>query len=115
LYLGTSCVYRGIPGREYAFYSVATDEAANREESPEAPDATTVAGGPPIRQGDVDCGGAVNSVDALAVLRNVAGLPVSAGCLEAAGDVNCDSSITALDALNILRFVAGLPVTKPVK
>lgn len=109
----TSAVFQGLSGHTYAFYSVAVDLAGNREEPPETADATTVAGGPPIVLGDVDCGGGVVSVDALFILRDVAGLPTAAACLDAAGDVNCDGSITAVDALNVLRFVAGLPVTKP--
>ena len=34
-------VYRGEPGRRYAFYSIATDKAGNREEAPLQPDAVT--------------------------------------------------------------------------
>jgi hypothetical protein len=34
-------VYRGEPGRRYAFYSIATDKAGNREEVPLQPDAIT--------------------------------------------------------------------------
>ena len=59
-------------------------------------------------QGDVDCNARVDSVDALHVLRDVAGLS-SAQCIATAGNVNCDAGITSLDALDILRFVAGLP------
>lgn len=34
-------VYRGEPGRRYAFYSIASDKAGNREEAPLQPDAVT--------------------------------------------------------------------------
>lgn len=57
--------------------------------------------------GDTDCDGEVDSVDALMVLRNTAGLPHSAKCI-AAGDVDCDQDIDSVDALKILRYVAGL-------
>lgn len=89
---------------------------------------TTEATTPPIRLsrgyvvGDVDCNGAVNSIDALKLLRAVSGLDVSqgdacpgigAGDADVFGDVNCDASITSVDALLVLRFVASLPVNPP--
>jgi hypothetical protein len=70
-------------------------------------------------QGDVDCNGAVNSVDALKVLRSVAQLSVvrEAGCPVIGanvpplfGDVDCSNGVSSVDALKILRFVASLPV-----
>ncbi len=63
----------------------------------------------PSLQGDVDCGGAADSIDALQVLRGVARLPVSADCLEVAGDTDCDGDRDSVDALRILRYVARLP------
>ena len=72
----------------------------------------------------MDCDGDVDAVDALAILRFVAGLPPliqtepcddigSAG--GAFGDVDCDGDVDAVDALKVLRHVASLPVqqTKP--
>ncbi len=59
--------------------------------------------------GDVDCDGDVDSVDALQVLRHVAGLPSSGGCMGLAY-VDCDEDITARDALFILRYTARLPL-----
>jgi hypothetical protein len=74
--------------------------------------------------GNINCDGAVNSVDALGVLRRSAGLSVaqSEPCLdiglprlltppadELMGDVNCSSAVNSVDALLILRAVAGLP------
>src|SRR5512134_3613834 len=64
-------------------------------------------------QGDVNCGGTVTAVDALQVLRSVAGLTTTAGCLAEAGDTNCSGKIDAVDALRILRYVAGLTNTVP--
>jgi hypothetical protein len=61
--------------------------------------------------GDSDCNGAVNAVDALKVLRFVAGLGPSV-CIDAT-DVDCSGAVNAVDALKILRFVAGLPNVLP--
>jgi dipeptidyl aminopeptidase/acylaminoacyl peptidase len=76
-------------------------------------------------QGDVDCDGAANSIDALKILRYVAGLTVSfsSPCLQIGeeygddpvrlwGDLDCNNDISAVDALKALRFVAGLSVTQ---
>jgi hypothetical protein len=72
--------------------------------------------------GDVDCAGGVNSIDALKLLRHVAGLDVAqtdpcpdigTADGELFGDINCDGSITAVDALFVLRFVAALPANVP--
>jgi hypothetical protein len=77
-------------------------------------------GGPPISvKGDLDCDDDVDSVDALRVLRHVAGLGnnLPQGCeplgrVAAAGgpkgDLDCDDDIDSVDALRILRHVAGL-------
>ena len=65
-----------------------------------------------VKQGDVNCDDEVTAVDALFVLRFVAGIPPVAECLNLAGDVNCDGAKTAVDALGVLRFVAGLPVNQ---
>ena len=72
--------------------------------------------------GNVDCNQAVNAVDALKILRYVAGLSVaqSEPCKDVGqvigsgfmqGDADCNGTITAVDALKVLRAVAGLPVT----
>jgi glucose/arabinose dehydrogenase len=75
--------------------------------------------------GNVNCDGAVNSVDALGVLRHSAALGVvqNEPCLDIGlprllappdnrlmGDVNCSNAVSSVDALLILRAVAGLPV-----
>jgi hypothetical protein len=51
-------------------------------------------------------------VDALHVLRNVAGIGLPAVCL-AAGNLKCDDGITSVDSLFILRHVASLPLNLP--
>lgn len=74
--------------------------------------------------GDVDCNGDVTSVDALKVLRHIAGLSVqqkepctNIGTVQVSGwlkgDVNCSGAVNAVDALHILRAVAGLSVNLP--
>ncbi len=62
---------------------------------------------PPGRTGDVNCSGAVNSLDAALVLQFGAGLARSLRCLENA-DVNADGRIDSIDAALILQFDAGL-------
>jgi hypothetical protein len=71
--------------------------------------------------GDVDCEGGTDAVDALMILRWVAGLPVSqtqpctpigTGAPYLQGDVDCSGNVDAVDALMVLRWVAGLPVTQ---
>ena len=73
--------------------------------------------------GDVDCDTAVNSVDALKVLRHGAGLSVSQTepCVnlgdplpntELQGDVDCSNSVNSVDALKLLRHAAGLSVSQ---
>jgi hypothetical protein len=76
--------------------------------------------------GDVDCDGAVTTVDALKELRFDAGLSVAQepGCpamgvaLPASvtsppwGDVDCDGAVGPVDGLILLRFDAGLEVAQ---
>jgi len=52
----------------------------------------------------------ISAVDALQILRQVAGLP---GCAQDVSDANCNGSLEAVDALAVLRFVAGLPPNVP--
>jgi hypothetical protein len=61
-------------------------------------------------QGDVNCDDEVTAVDALFILREVAGL--GAGACAGNGDVNCDGNRTSVDALGVLRYVASLPVNQ---
>jgi hypothetical protein len=55
----------------------------------------------------VDCDYDVDSVDALGVLRHVAGLS-EPPCIDMAY-TSCDAAINSVDALFILRYVAHLP------
>ena len=75
----------------------------------------------PIANGDVDCDGDVDTVDALAILRYVAGLPPllqnepcpdvgsDIGGGDIFGDVGCDGVVDSVDGLRALRHTAGLP------
>jgi hypothetical protein len=83
-------------------------------------------------KGDMDCNFEVNAVDALRILRFVAGLdpnlppdcdpigpaaqsaaaiPAGSGAIK--GDVDCNDLVNAVDALRILRKVAGLNPNLP--
>lgn len=73
----------------------------------------------PSSHTDLDCDGQTDSIDALAALRFVAGLPplpLGGACFKIGalfggqvfGDVDCDRAVDAVDALDILRIVAGL-------
>jgi len=57
--------------------------------------------------GDVNCGGAVDAIDALLILQFGAGLLSSLECGEN-GDLNGDGEINAVDAAIVLQYVAGL-------
>jgi len=71
-------------------------------------------------QGDVDCSGGVNAVDALKLLRSNAGLGVTQaepcpgiGTLTPKfGDVDCTNAVNSVDALKLLRDNAGLSVAQ---
>ena len=65
--------------------------------------------------GDTDCSGGANpvdAVDALQVLRRVAGVQPYAACIDA-GNVKCDDGLDAVDAVYILKHVAAIPVNLP--
>ena len=57
-------------------------------------------------QGDVDCNNAVNSLDAVPILFQVAG--VSSVPCAARANVNCTGGSIALDALAIVKYDAGI-------
>jgi hypothetical protein len=61
-------------------------------------------------QGDINCSGHVDVVDALQILRLSAGLHADANC-RALGDVNCDGDVDSVDALLELKYDAGIPAT----
>jgi len=86
-------------------------EAGSNVPTP-APPSPTATPPLPVIIGDADCGGTVNSVDSLWVLRFTASLEPYAECLFAA-NVNCNLSLGAVDALLILRYVAALPISQP--
>lgn len=83
-----------------------------RTPSPTTPQTTTPQPTGESIVGDTDCDKSVESEDALALLREEAGLPIDADCI-GDGDVNCDDSRDAADALAIMRWVISLPVTLP--
>jgi hypothetical protein len=62
-------------------------------------------------RGDTDCDLLITAVDALFVLRYVAGIHPFAECI-LHGDINCDNLIDSIDALGILRHLAQLPVSQ---
>jgi hypothetical protein len=85
------------------------------------PEASPTPGGLLI-QGDVNCSGEADAVDALQVLRHVAllsatpppGCPeIGSGVASLWGDADCNDAVDAVDALQILRHVAQLQVTQP--
>lgn len=58
-------------------------------------------------QGDVDCDGDVDAVDALNVLSEVAA--IDEGDCAPNGDLDCNRDRSATDALGLLRHIAALP------
>ena len=81
---------------------------------------------PKLTQGDVDCNGGITAVDALKILRHIAGLPVAQNqpcpgigddVTSIWGDIDCSgnvssTNVTSVDALKILRYVAGESVAQ---
>ena len=76
-------------------------------------DAVTCAALPDQAAGDVNCDGAVDSIDAALVLQYEAALLDALSCANGA-DVNEDGAIDSRDAMLILRFVARLIDRLPV-
>lgn len=60
-----------------------------------------------VSNGDANCDGGINSLDALAVLQSSAGLLSNVPC-PAAADVDDNGRVDALDAALILQYNAGL-------
>jgi cell surface hyaluronidase len=62
---------------------------------------------------DANGDGQVTAIDALCLLRAVAGMPATAACPQPLPrpDANGDGQQTATDALCVLRFIAGMPAT----
>ena len=61
----------------------------------------------PFRNGDANCNGPTDSIDAALVLQHEAGLLANVACPDAA-DVDADGAIDSVDGVLILQFVAGL-------
>ena len=64
--------------------------------------------------GDADSDGRVTILDATAIQRSLAALPVNGEFSEEAADVDGDSGITILDATYIQRWLAGLDTPYPI-
>lgn len=62
--------------------------------------------------GDVNCSGAVDSIDAALILQLSAGLAGSLPCQQNA-DVNGSGAVDSIDAALVLQFTAGLLPTLP--
>ncbi len=62
----------------------------------------------PTQLGDVNGDGPVDALDALDILKNVAGMITFTDNVKAYADVNGDTVADALDALDILKKVAGM-------
>ena len=60
------------------------------------------------KRGDVNADGKISAVDALMVLKNVAGSQDLAKTQTLRADMNQDSKVTAVDARWILQTAAGL-------
>jgi hypothetical protein len=79
-----------------------------------------IIGRPVLRQGDVDCSGSVDSIDALKMLRHNAALSVAqndpcpgvGGLNPKFGDIDCSDAVSSIDALKLLRHNAALSVTQ---
>jgi hypothetical protein len=78
--------------------------------------ADTVTIGPPAPPilGDVNDDEAVNSTDALIILKGDVGLDISSHCPMNCGDVNGDGYVNSTDALLVLRYDVGLSVLFPL-
>ncbi len=62
-----------------------------------------------VLMGDINFDGLINSVDAIAIVRNAAGYTaLTTDKAKYVADVNSDSNINAVDALAILRYNASL-------
>ena len=64
---------------------------------------------PAAVQGDANCDGLVDTTDAVAVLRFVAGVEETK-CMAETAEVNCDGVINTQDAIHLLRQRAGIIV-----
>ena len=66
-----------------------------------------------VLQGDTDCSGEVDPLDALGDLRRAGDIPPFPDCVDSAGDVDCSGGIDAGDAVDILAYVVDTNVANP--
>ena len=59
-----------------------------------------------ISVGDMNCDDRADAVDALIILRLIAGFPLP-NCATGYGDVSCDGAVTLIDSLILLRYHAN--------
>ncbi len=100
-----SAVYTGTVGSHYEFYSVATDNAGNREEKPPMVEAETVV--VDCAMGDVDADGELTLADAVTAARVTAGI-LDNPMICIAADVNGDGRIGLVEIMYILQEVSGI-------
>lgn len=106
-----SRVFEGVPGRTYAFYSVAKDRTGNREADAQAAEVTVQIPLEAHRTGDVNLDRVVDVADAVRVLRYAVDLEAFDEVQWRVGDVNLDTTVNVADAVDILRKVVGLPTS----
>jgi Zn-dependent metalloprotease len=109
-----------IPDLGAAVY--AKVDCTSKVEPPPTPSPSPTVG--PASFGNVDCDGAINSVDALKVLRHASGQAVTQTepCPdigvdtlpngELQGDVDCSTAVNSVDALKLLRYASAQSVTQ---
>jgi hypothetical protein len=95
-------------GSTYSWYW-ATDFGGVADQAPPAPPP----GSDPNHNGDADCNGRTDTVDAALVLQVIARI-ASAGPCGGRADVNGDAAVGPQDALLILQYAAGIVPRLPV-
>ena len=111
----TSGQYPGLPGHEYAFYSVATDLVGHTEAAPAQPDAVTTLVANPwhnyANPCDVDGIGGVQPQDVLILINYInahpgnPALPASPASPPPYYDVSDDGGVTPLDVLMVINYI----------
>jgi len=77
-----------------------------------APTASPTASPVAEQRGDANCDGAVNGLDATAVVRSLAGNPAFV-CGIATADTDCDGELTTRDVLNVLLHLSAIAPMHP--
>jgi len=111
----TSGQYPGLPGHEYAFYSVATDLVGHTEAAPAQPDAVTTLVANPwhnyANPCDVDGIGGVQPLDVLLLVNYINAHPGESSVPPAPQvpppfyNVDGDDGITAQDVLLVINYI----------